>query len=78
MTLFSFLTPLAALTSLVLLGLLGFAGDLGRREGAGLAVCFVVAGYAQFFGGSMIVAAAGLGLQTLLAIYLIIRWRLAA
>ena len=51
-------------------------GDL-RARGVGLALAwFLIAAYCQFFGGSAILTAAGLALQTLLAIGLIVRWRL--
>ena len=78
MGLLSFLAPLAILTSIVVLVLLVAMGDVGPRGGAVLACLLLAAGYAQFFGGSMLVVVAGLGCQTVLAIYLIVRWRLAS
>jgi hypothetical protein len=78
MGLLSFLAPLAILTSIVVLVLLVAMGDVGPRGGAVLACFLLAAGYAQFLGGSMLVVVAGLGCQTVLAIYLIVRWRLAA
>jgi hypothetical protein len=65
-------------TSAVLLVLLAWLGDLRWRAGAILVVAFVAFLYCQFFGQSALVAAIGLGLQTMLAIYLIVRWRLSA
>ena len=62
----------------------GDAGDarIGRRAAparrAILVSVFVVAAYGQFLSGSAIVGAAGLAMQTLLAIALIVRWRLSA
>jgi hypothetical protein len=76
--LFPFVTWLAAATSLAMFAMLAAAGDLRARTGAALIVLFLIAAYAQFFSGSAIVAAAGLALQTLLAISLIVRWRLSA
>ncbi len=75
--LFPFVVYLAPITSLVLLVMLASAGDLRYRAGLLLGAIFAVAAYGQFVGGSAIVAALGLGLQTLLAIYLIVRWRLS-
>ena len=66
---------LALLTSAVLLILL-WADDLGPRSRRVLPAWFLIAAYLQVFGGSA-GAAAGLALQTLLAVYLIVRWRLA-
>jgi hypothetical protein len=76
--LISFLAPLAILTSIVVLALLVTMGDVTLRGGVVLAALLVAAGYAQFFGGSMVVSMIGLGCQTLLAIYLVVRWRLTA
>jgi hypothetical protein len=75
--LFPFAGWLAAVTSLVMLVILAAAGELRVRSGAVSIVLFLLAAYGQFFSGSAGVAAAGLGLQTLLAVGLIIRWRLA-
>ena len=75
--LFPFVVYLAPITSLVLFVMLASAGELRWRAGLALGAIFAVAAYYQFLGGSAIVAALGLGLQTLLAIYLIVRWRLS-
>ena len=56
--------------------LLSLSGGLDVRTGALVGVWFAASVWAQFFSTSAIVAAAGLGLQTLLAIYLLVRWRL--
>jgi hypothetical protein len=76
--LISFLAPLAIVTSIATLVLLVAMGDVGRRGAVMFAAWLLAAGYAQFFGPSMAVSVVGLGFQTLLAIYLIVRWRLAA
>lgn len=76
MGLISFLAPLAILTSIVMLVLLIAIGEVGLRGGVLLAALLLAAGYAQFFGASMAIAVTGLGCQTLLAIYLLVRWRL--
>lgn len=68
---------LAAITSAVLLAVLWNLGELGRRSLAVLLGWFLLAGYCQFLAGSTVVSAVGLLLQTLLAIYLILRWRLS-
>jgi hypothetical protein len=78
LSLISFLAPLAILTSIVTLVLLVAMGDVGRRGAAVCAAWLLAAGYAQFFGPSLAVSVVGLGVQTLLAIYLIVRWHLAA
>jgi hypothetical protein len=75
---FPFLTWLAAATSLTTLAMLAAAGDLRPRAGAIVVALFLIAAYCQFASTSAIVAAAGLGLQTVLAIALIVRWRLNA
>jgi len=76
--LFPFATLLAAATSLVMLIMLAAAGDLRLRAGAAAAALFFGAAYCQFLSGSPGLAAAGLGAQTMLAIALIVRWRLSA
>ena len=68
---------IAAATTLAMLAMLAAAGDLHGRSSVVLIVLFLIAAYAQFFSGSPIVGAAGLALQTLLAISLIVRWRLS-
>lgn len=75
---FPFLQWLAPIASAVLLILLSRFGDLSRRA-AGLALgCFLIAGYMQFFGGSPVMGAVGLLLQTLVALALFLRWRVSA
>ena len=76
MLLFPFLGYLAILTSIVMLALLAAIGEVSLRSGVVLTVWLLTAGYAQFFGASMMVGAVGLVLQTLLALYLTVRWRL--
>ena len=72
--LFPFLVWLAFLTSAVMLILLW--PDLGLRPRIVLPGWFLIAGYLQVFGDSASVSAGGLALQTLLAVYLIVCWRL--
>jgi hypothetical protein len=78
LVLFPFVAWLAALTSVVMLILLASIGELGPLGGVILVSWLLFAVYCQFFGASPIVAAIGLGLQTILAIYLIARWRFTA
>lgn len=72
-----FISWLAAITSLVTIVILWATSALGARTGAALCAWFLLALYLQVFGASMIVAAIGLGLQTVLAIYLSIRLKLS-
>ena len=76
--LFPLLGWLAAITSGVLIVVLRTSGDVGRRAGGVLALWFLVAGFCQFSGGSVFSTTAGLVLQTVLAVYLIFRWKLNA
>jgi hypothetical protein len=76
--LFPFAVYLAPIVSVVLFVMLAAAGELRWRAWLALGAIFAVAAYCQFLGGSPVIAAGGLGLQTLLAIYLIVRWRLSA
>ena len=76
MLLVVFLGWLAAATSIVVLVMLASAGDLTLRTGIIAGALAALAAYAQFFSGSPLVSAAGLGLQTLVAVYLLVRWRL--
>ena len=71
-----FVTWVAIVTSVVLLAALFAFGDLAPRVLAILIAWCGVAAYCQFFGASAAVSAAGLALQTILAIYLILRWRI--
>lgn len=73
---FPFLGWLAAATSAVMLAMLHLSGGLTPGRGAAFTVCLLLALYCQFFVASPMIAAGGLTLQTLLAIYLIMRWRL--
>ncbi|OFW08708.1 MAG: hypothetical protein A3H96_08575 [Acidobacteria bacterium RIFCSPLOWO2_02_FULL_67_36] len=73
---FPFLVWVAAGTSAILVGALWYLGELSGRRLALSLGSFVVAGYCQFFAASAIVAAVGLLLQTMLAVLLIVRWRL--
>ena len=75
---FPFLAWLAPITSALLLILLWNLGELGWRSLSVLFCWFLLAGYLQLFAGSDTVGAAGLSLQTMLAVYLILRWRLSS
>ena len=72
-----FISWLAALTSVVTIAILWTTGELGPRATAVLSAWFLGALYLQMFGASMMVAAIGLSLQTLLAVYLSIRLKLS-
>ena len=74
--LFPFSAWIALVTSTCLLGILWGFGDMDQRQGIVLSVWLVAAGYLQFFGESMATVATGLGLQTILALYLILYWKL--
>lgn len=70
-----FLAWLAAVTSAALLALSWSLGEFRRRTLAVLVGWFLVAGYCQFLSGSAIMNAVGLSLQTILAAYLLVRFR---
>ena len=74
---FPFLAWLAVVTSTVLLIALWHLGQLRPRGFAFLLGWLLVAAYCQFVAASAVVAAAGLLLQTMLAVYLIVRWKLS-
>jgi hypothetical protein len=74
---FPFLVWGATATSLVLFVVLWNIDELGVRRLAILGVWFAGAAWCQFFSGSPVWVAVGLGLQTLLAVYLLILWRLS-
>lgn len=76
--LFPFAVLLAPATSAVMLVLLHATGELGGRAGAFAVAWFLVAASCQFAGDSQAIVVLGLTLQTLLAIGLIVRWRMAA
>ena len=74
--LFPFASLLATAVSLVLIAMLWFGGGL-RPGGVALACGWLIAaGYCQFFTAEPLLGATGLALQTLLAIGLVVRWRL--
>jgi hypothetical protein len=75
--LFPFAGYLAAVTSAVTLAMLAAAGEMRVRSGAVAVIVFLIAGYCQFFAGAPLISAMGLALQTLLAVALIVRWRLS-
>jgi hypothetical protein len=73
--LFPWLAWLAMVFSAVLLAMSWAQGGLRRRHAAVLVSWFLVGAHCQFFSASALVSAVGLALQTLLAVYLVIRWR---
>ena len=72
---FPFLAWLAAMTSAILLIVLWLSGELSSISLTAGISAFLIAAYCQFFGRSAMTGALGLLLQTMLAIYLIVRWR---
>lgn len=72
-----FLVWLAPITSGVLLVILWDLGELRRLSAAAFLIWFLLAGYLQFFAGSPIASAVGLGSQTILAVFLFWRWKLS-
>ncbi len=75
---FPFLVWLATVASAVLLAVLWKSGELRPGTLGLLLGWFLVAGYCQFFASSALVSAIGRALQTILAIFLILRWRWTA
>lgn len=73
-----FVVWLAIVTSAVMLVVIWVSGESGRTHGSVALGWLLVAGYCQLFGTSAVMAAIGLILQTLLAIYLLVRWKLSA
>jgi hypothetical protein len=67
---------LAAMTSLVLLAFRSAEGGTQRSLLAILWAWFTAAAWFQFFGETALAGAAGLGSQTLLAVVLLVWWRL--
>jgi hypothetical protein len=74
---FPFLAWVAPITSVVLLPLLWALGELGPTAAGVLLGWFLLAVSFQFFAATALLQAAGLALQTTLAIYLLIRWRVS-
>ena len=70
-----FLTWLAPITSAFLLIVLWHSRELRPRSLLPLLALFALAGYCQFFAVSLVAGPMGLGLQTGLAIGLMIRWK---
>jgi len=67
---------LAVVTSAVVLATLWASGELAPSHASVLLGWFLVAGYCQFFARSAGMAAVGLVLQTVLAIYLVLQTKL--
>jgi len=78
MALMALLRWIAILVSAVLLVSLHRHGDLGRKSLAVHVFWFAVAAWLQCFASSASLSAMGLLLQTVLAVYLILRWRFNA
>ena len=74
---FPFFAWLAVFTSAVLLAALIALGDLEGARLRILAGWFLAAGSVQFFGRTAFESIGGLLLQTMLAVYLLLRWRMA-
>ncbi len=72
-----FLAWLAAITSGVVLTVLWSSGALKPRSRVFLSAWFLFAAYLQFLGHSPMQSAVGLGLQTMLAVFLIVHSRLS-
>ena len=72
-----FIDWLAALTSITLLIVLWRAADIGQLEAAVLGAWFATAAGVQVFSDSFLATRVALALQTVLAVYLIIRWRMS-
>lgn len=75
---FPFLTWFAAIASGVLLYFLWDIEDLRGYKAVGHLAWFVAAGYCQFFRSTPVVTALGLAAQTLLAIVLLVRWKISS
>ncbi len=73
---FPFALWLAVVSSAVLLIALWGSGDMSPSHAVVLVVWLIAAAYLQFFAASPVLAALGLALQTLLAVYLVIRMKL--
>lgn len=76
--LFPFAAWLATASSAVMLVLLHVTGELNGRFGSFAVGWFLIAVACQFAGDSQAIVVLGLALQTLLAIGLIVRWRMIA
>jgi len=73
------LPPLALIAAIASASLLVVLAYFRELRGGKLALAvgwFLIAAYCQFFGASPIMGAAGLALQTILAIALILRWKM--
>ncbi len=77
MLLFPLAAWIAIVTSGVVLAVLWASGEVAWRHGSVALAWLLVAGYCQFVAGSTAVRPIGLVLQTLLAIYLLVRWKLS-
>lgn len=75
---FPFLAWLAVIISATLLASLWTAGEMGPGALGALTAWLLVAAYCQFLGSSAMVSALGLAGQTILAVYLIFRWKLSS
>jgi hypothetical protein len=73
----AFLAYVAPIASALLLAGSWLMGDLEPRAKGLLLTAFAVAIYLQFFGQTMVASVAGLVVQTFLAIYLAVHWRLS-
>ena len=74
MTVLAYVPPIATAVQLAAAWMMG---DLESRAKGLLLTAFAVAIYLQFFGQTMVASVAGLVVQTVLAIYLAVRWQLS-
>ena len=74
---FPFLVWIAIVTSAALLIAMRAAGDLGARGTILFGTWWCVAAWCQFCATSPLLAAAGLAGQTVLAVVLLMRWKLS-
>ena len=72
---FPFIAWIAPAASLVLLAVMWRFGEMRRVALLLAIVWFLVAAYLQFLGASPMAVAIGLALQTMLAVYLMVRFR---
>ena len=75
LTILPCLAWLAAMTSAALLVALWKLDDLRGATFAAVVGCFLLAAYCQFLGGSALLVRLGHVLQTVLAVYLLMRWK---
>lgn len=78
LSLFAWMPLVAVTTAAVLLVALRWSGDVEGRSFVVLLAWFAVAAGLQFIVRSPALALTGMLLQTVLAVYLLLRWRISA